>query len=71
MVYIVAFSVAALIGAIVANLINYKGTTNQTIGHIIGLIVGIAIFAFLISDDGSAFIIRTLAKFNLKKLINK
>ena len=65
MLYVVSFFVACLVGAISANLINYKGTTNQSLGNIIGLILGIALYVFLISDTGSAFVIRTLAQFNI------
>lgn len=65
MLYVVSFFIACLVGAIAANLINYKGTTNQSLGNAIGLIIGIAIFVFLISDTGSAFVIRTLAQFNI------
>lgn len=65
MLYIVAFCVACLVGAIASNLINYKATTDQRLGNLVGLVIGIILFVYLISDAGSEQVIRILAKFSI------
>ena len=45
MLYIVAFCVACLVGAIASNLINYKATTDQRLGNLVGLVIGIIMMA--------------------------
>ena len=65
MLYIVAFCVACLVGAIASNLINYKATTDQRLGNLVGLVIGIILFVYIISDAGSAQVIRILAKFSI------
>jgi len=65
MLYIVVFCVACLVGAIASNLINYKATTDQRLGNFVGLIIGAILFFYLISDAGSAQVIRILAEFSI------